>query len=223
MRFVSCWAEGPLPADVDLPRQEIQSRNPLPAEGPLPAKKRTQKNPPLPEKAGGLMGENPRRKRENPPIKTHGKAAQDLAQPRKNGGKILSVIAAALFALGGIYYGILLFDSFMKMRYTIVQTEDSAVLVSKGLPPRSIPFLIALALLIVFAAVQVLALIRPRFTVIAALSAAVPLAFPSFTDVTLSEFTRVGLIHPVSLIKFIPFILACLLWAIAGILETGKE
>ncbi len=146
-----------------------------------------------------------------------------MAQPRKNGGKILSVIAAILFALGGIYYGILLFDSFMKMRYTILQTEDSAVLVAKGLPPRSIPFLIALALLIVFAAVQVLALIRPRFTVIAALSAAVPLAFPAFTDVTLSEFSRVGLLPPVSLIKFIPFILACLLWAIAGILETGRE
>ena len=146
-----------------------------------------------------------------------------MAQPSKNGGKILSVIAAALFALGGIYYGILLFDSFRMMRYTILQTESSAVLVSKGLPPRSIPFLIALALLIVFAAVQILALIRPSFTVIAALSAAVPLAFPAFTDVTLAEFSRGGLLHPVSLIKFIPFILACLLWAIAGIVETGKE
>lgn len=146
-----------------------------------------------------------------------------MAKPSKNGGKILSVIAAALFALGGIYYGILLFDSFRMMRYTILQTEDSAVLVAKGLPPRSIPFLIALALLIVFAAVQVLALIRPRFTVIAAVSAAVPLVFPAFTDVTLAEFSRVGLLHPVSLIKFIPFILACLLWAIAGIVETGRE
>lgn len=146
-----------------------------------------------------------------------------MAKPSKNGSKILSVIAAALCALGGIYYGILLFDSFRMMRYTILQTENSAVLVSKGLPPRSIPFLIALALLIVFAAVQVLALIRPRFTVIAAVSAAVPLAFPAFTDVTLAEFSRVGLLHPVSLIKFIPFILACLLWAIAGIVETGRE
>ena len=146
-----------------------------------------------------------------------------MAQPRKNGGKILSVIAAALFAIGAIYYGILLFDSFRMMRYTILQTESSAVLVSKGLPPRSIPFLIALSLLILFAAAQVIALIRENFTVIAAVSAAIPLAFPAFTDVTLAEFTRVGLVHPVSLIKFIPFILACLLWAVSGIVKTGKE
>ena len=85
------------------------------------------------------------------------------------------------------------------------------------------PFLIALSLLILFAAAQVIALIRENFTVIAAVSAAIPLAFPAFTDVTLAEFTRVGLVHPVSLIKFIPFILACLLWAIAGIVRTGKE
>ena len=137
-----------------------------------------------------------------------------MAQPRKNGGKILSVIAAILFAIGSLYYGILLFDSFRMMRYTILQTESSAVLVAKGLPPRAIPFLIALALLIVFAAVQVLAFIRPRFTVIAALSAAIPLAFPLFTDVALAEFTRVGLVHPADLIKFIPFILACLLWLV---------
>ena len=146
-----------------------------------------------------------------------------MAQPRKNGGKILSVIAAALFAIGAIYYGILLLDSFRMMRYTILQTESSAVLVADGLSPRAIPFLIALSLLILFAAAQVIALIRENFTVIAAVSAAVPLAFPAFTDVTLAEFTRVGLVHPVSLIKFIPFILACLLWAIAGIVRTGKE
>ena len=146
-----------------------------------------------------------------------------MAQPRKNGGKILSVIAAALFAIGAIYYGILLLDSFRMMRYTILQTESSAVLVADGLSPRAIPFLIALSLLILFAAVQVIALIRENFTVIAAVSAAIPLAFPAFTDVTLAEFTRVGLVHPVSLIKFIPFILACLLWAVSGIVRTGKE
>ena len=147
-----------------------------------------------------------------------------MAKPSKNGGKILSVIAAALFALGGIYYGILLFDSFRMMRYTIVSSGDGMALsVSEGISPRAIPYLIALTLLVLMAAVQVLALIRPRFTVIAAVSAAVPLAFPAFTDVTLAEFSRVGLLHPVSLIKFIPFILACLLWAIAGIVETGRE
>lgn len=146
-----------------------------------------------------------------------------MAQPSKNGGKILSGIGAALFALGGIYYGILLSDSFRMMRYTILQTESSAVLVAEGLSPRAIPYLIALSLLILFAAVQGIALWRPGFTVLAALSAAVPLTFPLFTDVTLSEFTRVGLLHPASLIKFIPFILACLSWAIAGILGTGKE
>ena len=146
-----------------------------------------------------------------------------MAQPRKNGGKILSVIAAILFGAGALYYGILLLDSFRMMRYTILQTESSAVLVADGLSPRAIPFLIALSLLILFAAVQVIALIRENFTVIAAVSAAIPLAFPLFTDVTLAEFTRVGLVHPVSLIKFIPFILACLLWAVSGIVRTGKE
>ena len=146
-----------------------------------------------------------------------------MAQPRKNGGKILSAAAAILFGAGALYYGILLLDSFRMMRYTILQTESSAVLVADGLSPRAIPFLIALSLLILFAAVQVIALIRENFTVIAAVSAAIPLAFPLFTDVTLAEFTRVGLVHPVSLIKFIPFILACLLWAVSGIVKTGKE
>ena len=146
-----------------------------------------------------------------------------MAQPRKNGGKILSVIAAILFAIGSLYYGILLFDSFRMMRYTILQTESSAVLVAKGLPPRAIPYLIALALTILFLAVQVIALIRPAFVGIAALSAAVPLAFPLFTDVTLAEFTRVGLLPPADLIKFVPFVLACLSWAIVGIVRTGKE
>ena len=42
-----------------------------------------------------------------------------MAQPSKNGTKILSVAAAALFALGGIYYGLLQFESFSMMRYTI--------------------------------------------------------------------------------------------------------
>ena len=147
-----------------------------------------------------------------------------MAQPRKNTANLLSIAGASLFAIGAVYYGLLLLDSFDKMRYTIVPSEDGmAMTVSEGIAPRAIPYLIALALMILFLAVQVIALIRPSFVGIAAVSSAVPLAFPLFTDVTLAEFTRVGLIHPVSLIKFIPFILACLLWAIAGILETGRE
>ena len=146
-----------------------------------------------------------------------------MAQPRKNIAKILCAAAASLFAIGAVYYGFLLLDSFDKMRYTILQTESSAVLVADGLSPRAIPFLIALSLLILFLAVQVIALIRPSFVGIAAVSSAVPLAFPLFTDVTLAEFTRVGLLPPADLIKFIPFVLACLFWAVAGIRSTAKE
>ena len=146
-----------------------------------------------------------------------------MAQPSKNSGKILSGIATAFFAAGGIYYGILLFDSFRMMRHTISQTEDGAVLVAKGLPPRAIPSLIALALLILFTAVQILALMRPSFSLIAALSAAVPLLFPLFTDVALAEFNLAGIVYPTTMLKWIPFGIACLLWAIAGIVRTGKE
>ena len=147
-----------------------------------------------------------------------------MAQPRKNIAKILCAAAASLFTVGAGYYGFLLFDSFWKMRYTIHPSGDGmSLVVSDGIAPRAIPYLIALALLILFAAVQWIALWRPNFTVIASLSAAVPLAFSLFTDVTLSEFTRVGLLLPASLIKYAPFILACLLWAIAGITGTGRK
>ena len=147
-----------------------------------------------------------------------------MAQPRKNIAKILCAAAASLFTVGAGYYGFLLFDSFWKMRYIIVPSEDGmSLMVSNGIAPRAIPYLIGLALLILFAVVQAIALWRPNFTVIAALSAAVPLTFSLFTDVTLSEFTRVGLLPPVSMIKFIPFILACLLWAIAEIAKGRKE
>lgn len=147
-----------------------------------------------------------------------------MAQPRKNIAKILPAAAASLFTVGAGYYGFLLFDSFWKMRYTIHPSGDGmSLVVSDGIAPRAIPYLIALALLILFAAVQWIALWRPNFTVIASLSAAVPLAFSLFTDVTLSEFTRVGLLQPASLIKYAPFILACLLWAIAEIARGRKE
>ena len=147
-----------------------------------------------------------------------------MAQPRKNIAKILPAAAASLFTVGAGYYGFLLFDSFWKMRYIIVPSEDGmSLMVSNGIAPRAIPYLIGLALLILFAVVQAIALWRPNFTVIAALSAAVPLTFSLFTDVTLSEFTRVGLLPPVSMIKFIPFVLACLLWAIAEIARGKKE
>lgn len=140
-----------------------------------------------------------------------------MAQPRKNGGKILSVIAAILFAIGSLYYGILLFDSFRMMRYTIRETADGLVLVAKGLPPRAIPYLVAMALLAVFAAVQIAACFRPAWGMIASLSALMPVLFPLFTDVALAEFTRVGWVYPASLIKFIPFAMACLLWLLRGI------
>ena len=147
-----------------------------------------------------------------------------MAQPRKNTANLLSIAGASLFAIGAVYYGLLLLDSFDKMRYTIVPSEDGmAMTVSEGIAPRAIPYLIALALMILFLAVQVIALIRLSFVGIAAVSSAVPLAFPLFTDVTLAEFTRVGLLPPADLIKFIPFVLACLFWAVAGIRSTAKE
>lgn len=147
-----------------------------------------------------------------------------MARPRTNTAKLLSVAGASLFAIGGIYYGLLLFDSFGKMRYTVLPSEDGmALTVSEGIAPRAIPYLIALALMILFAVVQGIALIRPSFVGIAAVSSAVPLAFPLFTDVTLAEFTLVGILPPADMIKFFPFVLACLFWAAAGLRSTAKE
>ena len=146
-----------------------------------------------------------------------------MAQPSKNGGKMLSALSAGLFCLGGIYYGVLLWDSFCMMRYTIRETADGLVMETGGIPGRAIPYLVAIALLAVFAAVQIAACFRPAWGMISSLAALMPVLFPLFTDVALAEFTRVGLVHPVSLIKFIPFILACLFWAVAGIRSTAKE
>lgn len=140
-----------------------------------------------------------------------------MAQPSKNGTKILSVAALILFALGGIYYGLLQFESFSMMRYTVKETEAGLVMEAGGLPPQAIPCLIALCLLILCAAIQAFALARPGFTMLAAAAAAVPLLFPLFTDVRLAEFTRVGILPPFSVIKYIPFALAAILWILRGI------
>ena len=139
-----------------------------------------------------------------------------MAQPSKNGTKILSLAAAVLFALGGIYYGLLLWDSFSMMRHTIRETEAGLVMEAGGIPPQAIPCLIALCLLILCAAIQMFALARPGFTMLAVM-AAVPLLFPLFTDVRLAEFTRVGILPPFSVIKYIPFALAAILWIVRGI------
>ena len=140
-----------------------------------------------------------------------------MAQPSKNGGKMLSALSAGLFCLGGIYYGVLLWDSFCMMRYTIRETADGLVMETGGIPGRAIPYLVAMALLAVFAAVQITACFCPAWGMIASLSALMPVLFPLFTDVALAEFTRVGWVYPASLIKFIPFAIACLLWLLRGI------
>lgn len=140
-----------------------------------------------------------------------------MAQPSKNGGKMLSALSAGLFCLGGIYYGVLLWDSFCMMRYTIRETADGLVMETGGIPGRAIPYLVAMALLAVFAAVQITACFCPAWGMIASLSALMPVLFPLFTDVALAEFTRVGWVYPASLIKFIPFAMACLLWLVRGI------
>lgn len=140
-----------------------------------------------------------------------------MAQPSKNGGKMLSALTAGLFCLGGIYYGVLLWDSFCMMRYTIRETADGLVMVAGGIPGRAIPYLVAMALLAVFAAVQIAACFRPAWGMIASLAALMPVLFPLFTDVALAEFTRVGWVYPASLIKYIPFAIACLLWLVRGI------
>ena len=82
---------------------------------------------------------------------------------------------------------------------------------------RIIPYLVAIALLAVFAAVQIAACFRPAWGMISSLAALMPVLFPLFTDVALAEFTRVGWVYPASLIKYIPFAMACLLWLLRGI------
>ena len=140
-----------------------------------------------------------------------------MAQPKRSVGKMLSALTAGLFCLGGIYYGVLLWDSFCMMRYTIRETADGLVMETGGIPGRAIPYLVAMALLAVFAAVQIAACFRPAWGMIASLSALMPVLFPLFTDVALAEFTRVGWVYPASLIKYIPFAIACLLWLVRGI------
>ena len=146
-----------------------------------------------------------------------------MAQPSKNGDKILSALSAGLFCLGGIYYGLLLWDSFRMMRYTIRETADGLVMETGGIPGRAIPYLVALVLLAVFAAVQITACFRPAWGMIASLSALMPVLFPLFTDVALAEFTRVGWVYPASLIKYIPFAMACLLWLLRGTVFAEKR
>jgi hypothetical protein len=140
-----------------------------------------------------------------------------VAQPSKNGDKILSVAAAVLFAPGGIYYGLLLWDSVSMMRHTIRETADGLAMEAGGIPLQAIPCLCALLLLILCAAIQFFTLARPGFSLLAATAAAVPLLFPLFTDVRLAEFTRVGILPPVSAIKYIPFAVAAILWSLRGI------
>lgn len=140
-----------------------------------------------------------------------------MAQTKRSVGKMLSALSAGLFCLGGIYYGVLLWDSFCMMRYTIRETADGLVMETGGIPGRAIPYLVAMALLAVFAAVQIAACFRPAWGMIASLSALMPVLFPLFTDVALAEFTRVGWVYPASLIKYIPFAIACLLWLVRGI------
>lgn len=140
-----------------------------------------------------------------------------MAQPKRSVGKMLSALSAGLFCLGGIYYGVLLWDSFCMMRYTIRETADGLVMETGGIPGRAIPYLVAMALLAVFAAVQIAACFRPAWGMISSLAALMPVLFPLFTDVALAEFTRVGWVYPASLIKYIPFAMACLLWLVRGI------
>ena len=140
-----------------------------------------------------------------------------MAQPKRSVGKMLSALSAGLFCLGGIYYGVLLWDSFCMMRYTIRETADGLVMETGGIPGRAIPYLVAMALLAVFAAVQIAACFRPAWGMISSLAALMPVLFPLFTDVALAEFTRVGWVYPASLIKYIPFAIACLLWLLRGI------
>lgn len=140
-----------------------------------------------------------------------------MAQPKRSVGKMLSALSAGLFCLGGIYYGVLLWDSFCMMRYTIRETADGLVMETGGIPGRAIPYLVAMALLAVFAAVQIAACFRPAWGMISSLAALMPVLFPLFTDVALAEFTRVGWVYPASLIKYIPFAIACLLWLVRGI------
>ena len=140
-----------------------------------------------------------------------------MAQTKRSVGKMLSALSAGLFCLGGIYYGVLLWDSFCMMRYTIRETADGLVMETGGIPGRAIPYLVAMALLAVFAAVQIAACFRPAWGMISSLAALMPVLFPLFTDVALAEFTRVGWVYPASLIKYIPFAIACLLWLVRGI------
>ena len=109
------------------------------------------------------------------------------------------------------------------MRHTIRETADGLAMEAGGIPLQAFSCLCALLLLILCAAIQFFTLARPALTVIAATSAAVPLAFPLFTDVTLAEFTRAGVLSPADLIKYIPFLLACLLWALCGILRFRQD
>lgn len=140
-----------------------------------------------------------------------------MAQTKRSVGKMLSALSAGLFCLGGIYYGLLQFDSFRMMRYTIRETADGLVMETGGIPGRAIPYLVAIALLAVFAAVQIAACFRPAWGMISSLAALMPVLFPLFTDVALAEFTWVGWVYPASLIKYIPFAIACLLWLVRGI------
>lgn len=139
-----------------------------------------------------------------------------MARPKQSVAEYLALSAVCVFTAGGIWYGLLLYESLEKMMYKIVETEEGFALVSASLPAAGIPYGIALAALPLLLLFQIFVLLRPAWRIAAAGVAVLPLLYPLFTDVRLAEFTRVGSVFPAGLIKLIPFVMAAALWLLAG-------
>ena len=146
-----------------------------------------------------------------------------MARPKQSVAEYLAPAAVFLFTAGGIYYGLLLWESLEQMMFRIVATSEGFFLVPAPLPAAGIPYVIALAALPILLLFQVFVLFRPAWRIAAAGAALLPLLYPFFTDVRLAEFTRGGSFLPAALIRLIPFVMAAALWLLAGVLRHRRR
>lgn len=125
--------------------------------------------------------------------------------------------ALALFLSGGLYYGLLLWDSLSMTTVRITETPAGGYAAERGvITAQSFPYITALVLLFVFAAVQAAAVIRQTDGAYLAscASSAAAVFLPVFADTALAEFTRTGWTYPLTLVKLIPFVFSTAIWGV---------
>ena len=132
--------------------------------------------------------------------------------------------ACILYALGAAWYAVLLGQSLRYTMFRIVETETGYATETGVFGVKSMPYGIALFMLVLILLGQITALFRRTHESIAAasLTAALTLCLPLFADVTLAEFTLSGLTAPWTLVKFLPLFASAVLWMVYERKRTKK-